>query len=82
MKVELPYIIKINPLVVIFGALCVIIIPFLTWASIAKLEQISRAQGKVIATAKKQEIQSANDGVIEEVYVIHAYTTQTRRDRV
>ena len=53
MKVELPYIIKINPLVVIFGALCVIIIPFLTWASIAKLEQISRAQGKVIATAKK-----------------------------
>lgn len=65
MKVELPYIIKINPLIVIFGALCVIIIPFLTWSSIAKLEQISRAQGKVIATAKKQEIQSANDGVIE-----------------
>lgn len=76
MKVELPYIIKINPLVVIFGALCVIIIPFLTWASIAKLEQISRAQGKVIATAKKQEIQSANDGVIEEIYVKEGQTVK------
>lgn len=69
MKVDLPYIIKINPLIVIFGALFVILIPFLTWASFAKLEQISRAQGIVIATAKTQEIQSANDGIIEEIYV-------------
>ena len=76
MKVDLPYIIKINPLIIIFGALCVIIIPFLTWASIAKLEQISRAQGIVIATAKKQEIQSANDGVIEEVYVKEGQTVK------
>ncbi|MDD3055703.1 MAG: HlyD family efflux transporter periplasmic adaptor subunit [Aliarcobacter sp.] len=69
MKVDLPYIIKINPLIVILGSLFVILIPFLTWASIAKLEQISRAKGIVIATAKKQEIQSANDGVIEEIFV-------------
>ncbi len=69
MKVELPYIIKINPLIVILGALFIILIPFLTWASFAKLEQISRAQGIVIATAKTQEIQSANEGVIEEIYV-------------
>ena len=58
-----------NSIALLEKVLLVIIIPFLTWASIAKLEQISRAQGKVIATAKKQEIQSANDGVIEEVYV-------------
>ncbi|MFY4759512.1 HlyD family efflux transporter periplasmic adaptor subunit [Aliarcobacter butzleri] len=69
MKVDLPYIIKINPLIIIFGSLFIILIPFLTWASIAKLEQISRAKGIVIATAKKQEIQSANDGVIEEIFV-------------
>lgn len=76
MKVELPYIVKMNPLVVIFGALCLIIIPFLTWASFAKLEQISRAQGIVIATAKTQEIQSANDGVIEEIYVSEGQTVK------
>ena len=76
MKVDLPYIIKINPLIVIFGALFIILIPFLTWASFAKLEQISRAQGIVIATAKTQEIQSANDGVIEEIYVKEGQTVK------
>ena len=76
MKVDLPYIVKLNPLVVIFGALFVILIPFLTWASYAKLEQISRAQGMVIATAKTQEIQSANDGVIENIYVTEGQTVR------
>ena len=76
MKVELPYIIKINPLIVILGSLFVILIPFLTWASIAKLEQISRAKGIVIATAKKQEIQSANDGVIEEIFVVEGQSVK------
>jgi multidrug efflux pump subunit AcrA (membrane-fusion protein) len=65
----MPYIIKLNPLVVIFGALLVVLIPFLIWSYFAKLEQISRAQGIVIATAKTQEIQSANDGVVSEIYV-------------
>ena len=54
----------------------VILIPFLTWASIAKLEQISRAKGIVIATAKKQEIQSANDGVIEEIFVVEGQSVK------
>ena len=76
MKVDLPYIIKLNPLVVIFGSLFVILIPFLTWASFAKLEQISRAKGIVIATAKTQEIQSANDGVIENIYVMEGQTVK------
>lgn len=69
MKVDLPYIIKINPLLVILGSLFILLVPFLVWASYAKLEQISRANGIVIATAKKQAIQSANDGVIEDLYV-------------
>ena len=76
MKVDLPYIIKINPLIVILGSLFVILSPFLTWASIAKLEQISRAKGIVIATAKKQEIQSANDGVIEEIFVVEGQSVK------
>lgn len=69
MKATMPYILKINPLIVIFGALLIVIVPFLIWASYAMLEQISRAQGIVIATAKTQEIQSANDGVIEKILV-------------
>lgn len=69
MKIDLPYMIRINPLIIIFVFLLVLIVPFLIWSNFAMLEQISRAQGIVITTAKKQEIQSANDGVMEQVLV-------------
>lgn len=69
MKVNLPYMIKINPIFLVFLALFVLIIPFIGWANYAELEQISHATGNVIATTKTQEIQSANDGVIEDILV-------------
>jgi len=69
MKEHLPYITKVNPLWIIFGSLFALIIPFLIWASWATLDQISHAQGQVIATAKTQEIQAAADGVIEKMFV-------------
>lgn len=69
MKVNLPYIININPIFLVFLALFVLIIPFISWANYAEIEQISHATGNVIATAKTQEIQSANDGVIEDIFV-------------
>lgn len=40
-----------------------------TWASLSDLDQIARAQGQIIATARTQVIQSANDGVIESLRV-------------
>lgn len=42
---------------------------FIVWASIAQIDQISRATGSVIAASKTQVIQAANDGVIEQVHV-------------
>lgn len=39
------------------------------WASFSEIEQIARAQGQVIASARTQIIQSANDGVIEALLV-------------
>lgn len=51
------------------GVLLLIIIPFSVWASYAHLDQISHANGQVIAAAKTQEIQSAIDGVVEEIFV-------------
>jgi len=59
----------INPLWITFGTLLLVIIPFLVWAYYANLDQISHAQGQVIATAKTQEIQSTIDGVVEQIYV-------------
>ncbi len=66
---KLPYKSLINPVWIVLGVLGLIIIPFSIWASYAHLDQISHASGQVIATAKTQEIQSAIDGVIEEIFV-------------
>jgi len=60
---------RLNPIIMIFGALFVVIVPFITWASFAQIDQISHAQGSIIATAKTQEIQSSIDGVIQSVTV-------------
>ena len=42
----------LNPLVIIFGTLFILIIPFFIWSKDAYLEQISHASGSVIASAK------------------------------
>lgn len=68
-KNSLPYVTRLNPLWIIFGSLLLVIVPFFVWASYAQIDQISHAQGQVIASAKTQEIQSANDGVVEQIYV-------------
>lgn len=65
----LPYKTHLNPLWVVFGTLLLVIVPFLVWASYARLDQISHATGQVIAAAKTQEIQAAIDGVVEKIYV-------------
>lgn len=64
-----PYTLRLNPVWIILGSLSLVIIPFFIWASYAHIDQISHAQGQVIASAKTQEIQSANDGVVEKIYV-------------
>lgn len=60
---------QLSPLLIILGSVLLLIVPFLIWASYTHLDQISHAQGQVIASAKTQEIQSANDGVIEKIFV-------------
>lgn len=66
---HLPYTTRLNPLWIVFGSLLIVIIPFFAWASYAHIDQISHAQGQVIASAKTQEIQSTNDGVIQQIFV-------------
>ena len=46
----------LNPLVIIFGTLFILVIPFLIWSKDAYLEQISHASGSVIASAETQSI--------------------------
>ena len=59
----------LNPLVIIFGTLFILVIPFFIWSKDAYSEQISHATGSVIVSAKTQSIQTAIDGVITEVLV-------------
>ena len=42
---------------------------FFFWASYAEIDEIAHARGQVIARSRTQVIQTANDGVIEEVSV-------------
>jgi multidrug efflux pump subunit AcrA (membrane-fusion protein) len=66
---RLPYLLKVNPLYIIFGALFVVIIPLLIWANFAELEQKSTTRGIVIAADKTQKIQASIDGVVDNVVV-------------
>jgi multidrug efflux pump subunit AcrA (membrane-fusion protein) len=60
---------RLNPLVIIFGALFVVIIPLLTWANFAEIEQRSNTRGVVITADKTQKIQAPIDGVVESIAV-------------
>lgn len=42
---------------------------FMLWATFSEIEQYARSPGVVIASARTQIVQSANDGVIEAVFV-------------
>lgn len=69
MRNTIPYDYKINPLVLIFGSLFVVIIPFGFGLIGLNFDQISHAQGQVMATAKTQTIQAPIDGVIGDILV-------------
>jgi len=75
-RAPLPYTTRLNPTWVILGSLLLVIIPFFGWASFAHIDQISHAKGQVIASAKTQESQSANDGVIEKIFVKEGQTVK------
>ncbi len=66
---NLPYLVRLNPLILIFGSLFIAIIPFLVWANYAYIDQKSITKGNVIAAQKTQKIQSAIDGVIDDIKV-------------
>lgn len=53
-------------LILITGVILAILV---LWAGFSELDQIARAQGQVIASARTQVIQSANDGIIEALLV-------------
>ena len=46
-----------------------VVIAFLFWASWAEVDQISRAEGKVIPSGKSQIVQSAEPGVVTDILV-------------
>ena len=68
-ETRLPYVLRVNPLVIIFGSLLIIIIPFLVWSNYAQIEQRSTTQGIIITTAKTQKIQAAIDGVVNSIVI-------------
>jgi multidrug efflux pump subunit AcrA (membrane-fusion protein) len=68
-EIRLPYVLRVNPLYIIFGALFIVIIPALIWSNYAELEQKSSTRGIVIAADKTQKIQAPIDGVVDNIAV-------------
>lgn len=58
-----------NPSMIIIVVLLIILIPVFIWSKSAYLEQVTHAKGSVIASAKTQSIQTAIDGVIDNILV-------------
>lgn len=57
-----------QPRLVLWGTLVVLIV-FFGWASVAELDEVTRAQGSVIASARTQLIESQDGGVLETLLV-------------
>ncbi len=53
--------------VVVVSAACLVL--FLAWASITRLDEVTRAQGKVIPSSKGQIIQSSEPATVKEIKV-------------
>jgi adhesin transport system membrane fusion protein len=53
--------------VVIVSAACLVL--FLVWASITRIDEVTRAQGKVIPSSKGQIIQSSEPATVKEIKV-------------
>ncbi len=49
--------------------ICAFLAIALTWSSFAELDELARAQGKVIPSGKTQIIQSAEPGVVDDILV-------------
>ena len=47
----------------------VFVVAMIVWASFADIDQVTRAQGKVIPTAKLQLVQSLEGGIVDEILV-------------
>lgn len=54
---------------VILWMIFAILIIFFIWASFSEIDQVTRAQGQVIASSRTQVIQSGDGGVIQDILV-------------
>ena len=53
----------------ILGIVVLLIASFVTWAAIARVDEIARGNGKVIPVSKTQIIQASEPGVVQEIAV-------------
>lgn len=55
--------------VLVVVLVCAFLAAAIGWASFAEVDELSRAQGKVIPSGKTQIIQSAEPGVVDDILV-------------
>ena len=53
----------------LFGAIVLFFVLFVVWAALTKLDRTVRAQGKVIPSARLQEVSNLEGGIIRKIFV-------------
>ena len=53
----------------ILYSITVFFVLFFIWASVSELEEVTRGNGKVIASSKVQVIQNLEGGIVRDLYV-------------
>ena len=57
-------------------ATCTALFAFVLWASLAKIDEVARGQGQVIASQRTQVISNLEGGIIQEIMVREGQTVQ------
>jgi adhesin transport system membrane fusion protein len=55
--------------IVFLATISVMFVVFLVWASLAKLDEVTRGEGRVIPSSKNQVVQSLEGGIVEQLNV-------------
>ncbi len=54
----------------VFVMMCLVaLVAFIGWASWAKLDEVARGEGRVVASGRNQLLQSLEGGIVKEIFV-------------
>lgn len=57
-----------RPLVVLLYSLAALVMVFILWSAVTKIEELTKGQGQVVPTQEVQIVQSLEGGILQELW--------------